>query len=566
MGALEKFTNEPSHNNSIILSRINTWQKRNIDKQINLGLLHGQARIFGKSIANWMQHDTDSNQYHAIEVISVIQGISINLCQELEAIIENLPPHYLKTLLLRYGYTPNTLEQVGTELSLTRERIRQIAVNLENKISRSIEGIINARLPDQLVDKPGLLKAQTALLNAQDMGLDITNRLWKNHLLYSGIIGKWTNSTLYDIDPVEILYSICNLLAEKNIPEFKIPSNLAYVINLSGIDGPDIPARIVHSLTILPKQLRKEIKRHIQFVGGVHAEWLAHETDKDLKYIKEILLSLGYISVTHNWFIPKIDEDKSEIKINKNHTLHHTLRKLFQFCGPLSIEDVCGGLRHAVSRTNYPVPHPEVMEEIIKSFFNYGYIYEDGKYYYTGNMDEELSGGEQLIFSCFRKYGNVVHHNELAQTFIESELSFPSLHATLKRSPLIEKFETALYKIRGTKLTYEEISRAEKVAEHTPVNTEVEYDKSGKIIVYVTLGVLALATGTIISQQLPNLSGEWKCFMNSRRQGKLIATESEFRQLSEQIKILNCSIGSRLQFIFNTWDRSVEIRIAGENL
>ena len=121
-------------------------------------------------------------------------------------------------------------------------------------------------------------------------------------------------------------------------------------------------------------------------------------------------------------------------------------------------------------------------------------------------------------------------------------------------------------KLEATKIAYEEKIRAEKVAEYTPVNTEIQYDKSGKIIIYVTLGVMAVATGTIVSQQLPNLTGEWRCLVNGSRQGKLIATETELRQLSEQIKILNCHIGSRLQFIFNTWDRSVNIRIAGEML
>ena len=228
------------------------------------------------------------------------------------------------------------------------------------------------------------------------MGLEITNKKWRQKLNSLGIIGYWTKPSLLNIDPLELLYSICKIIADENIHELKISSNLAYVINLTGSDGLDLPAKIIHSLKNLPKQIKKEINRHLQFVGGVHAEWLANEIRKDLRDITDILIALGYQEVKNNWFIPKIMDD--ELEINKNHALHHSLRKMFQYCGPLSVEDICGGLRHTASRTDYPTPPPEIMEEILKSLFDIGYTFEDGLYYYKGEMKEELSGGEQLIF------------------------------------------------------------------------------------------------------------------------------------------------------------------------
>jgi len=93
-----------------------------------------------------------------------------------------------------------------------------------------------------------------------------------------------------------------------------------------------------------------------------------------------------------------------------------------------------------------------------------------------------------------------------------------------------------------------------------PVNLEVRYDKSGNIIVRATLGILAVAVGAIYSEQLPNLSGEWKCFVHGMECEKIIATEKELRHIQKPIKILNCEVGARLEFIFNTWQRSVTIQ------
>jgi hypothetical protein len=180
-------------------------------------------------------------------------------------------------------------------------------------------------------------------------------------------------------------------------------------------------------------------------------------------------------------------------------------------------------------------------------------------------MNKALSKGEIIIIGCMKQHGNVVYHIELAQSFLDSELSFPSLHATLKHSPLFAKVDQGLYKLRGKAVTPQEIERARNVAERVPVNLEVKYDKSGNIIIRATLGILAVATGAIYSEQLPNLSGEWNCFIQGMECETIIATEKELRRVLKPIKILNCEVGARLEFIFNTWQRSVTIQKIGNS-
>ena len=72
-----------------------------------------------------------------------------------------------------------------------------------------------------------------------------------------------------------------------------------------------------------------------------------------------------------------------------------------------------------------------------------------------------------------------------------------------------------------------------------------------------------MATGTIASNQFPNLSGEWSCVVRGQQVGELQATESEFRRLSEPFELLGCQAGDRLTFTFDTWNRTVTLEKEG---
>ena len=237
--------------------------------------------------------------------------------------------------------------------------------------------------------------------------------------------------------------------------------------------------------------------------------------------------------------------------------LEHSLRKMTQYCGPLSIESICSGLRHTLSRTNYPVPSPKVMKKILETR---NYSIEDNLYYWDGDLNEELSRGEMILFDLLSVSGPVIHHSEMAQVFIDSELSFPSLHATLTRSPLIEKISQALYKLRGQKVSFSDIEQAKNKKEKTPVNLSVRYDKSGKIILEASLGILAVGTGVLFSESIPNLDGNWGCIAENSKYDDIIVTENEIKRLLPVFQTLSCEVGDRVQFTFDAWERVVYIR------
>ena len=110
-----------------------------------------------------------------------------------------------------------------------------------------------------------------------------------------------------------------------------------------------------------------------------------------------------------------------------------------------------------------------------------GYRCKEELYYWDGVYDAKLSTSETIIMDCLERIGPVVHHAELANAFIENNLSYPALPAVLSYSPLFEKIETALYKVRGKSISYQDIERAKTVGNRQSLDPEVDYDTNGNV-------------------------------------------------------------------------------------
>jgi hypothetical protein len=535
----------------VISSDVIEWQADLVRKHITAGLLHGQAKTAGKPVSRWLLGILSIDRRRAYETMASIIGGSINVCEELAFLLDRISrSDYVHVLVSRYGYEPRTLEEIGSEMDVTRERVRQIAKRLHRKIGAAVTSALKASSSYE----QSLLRMQTCLLIAQDMGLDITYKDWKGRTLSSGLVGTWTSHRYSSLDPHETMLAVCNLLADEAIEELQVPMNLRYAINLAASGSPETRAKIGRILRMLSRKTARIIARHARFCGAVHVKWISQEIDESLAQTIDILRALGYERVSSSWFVSGACDDESDV--TGHDVFHHALREMFQYCGKLSSDDICCGLRLAVSRTQFPVPPPNVMGEILAL---HGYRLEDGLWYCDEQMDEQLSRGEKVIRRCIERQGPVVHHSELAKAFVDSELSFPSLHATLRRSPIFDRIDTGLYKLRGTSVSRQDMDRAQSASEPVPLDVQVEYHRSGNLIVTGNLSVVSLGLGTLTSNQFPNLSGDWNCFAKGEHFGQLHATKNEFRHLGQALEHLGCEPGDRVKLTFNTWERTVEI-------
>lgn len=532
-----------------IPKRVVRGQSQLVSKQLLRELLHKDAVIAEKSIKDWLPEieTTESNQAH--EVLETILGASINICEEIEFFLNQIPgQHCIPVLLSTYGLEPKNLRQTGEVLGISRERVRQIRSELKEK----------ATSISNLKTKPALHRMQSALLIARDLGLNITYEQWAQRIRSSGLVGNWTSQDFVGTDAIEVMIAICNLLGDCKIHWLQMSENLQYAVQLAIEGKPNIPAKIPHGLKTLPDEVRRLINGHSKNSGGVHVKWLSQESGVELEKITDILQWQGYKACSEGWFIPNPSQ------ISYHDVFHRCLRKMFQYCGPLSIDDVCAGLRHLLSRKHvvlskrrdFPVPPPDVMIEIVRIC---AYQCEDELYYWDGAYDENLNEGETIIMNCLEQIGPVLHHSELVYAFIESDMSFPLLHATLNYSPLFDKIESGLYKLRGREVIYHDIERAKAAREQQPLRPEVEYLTDGNIVVSVTPSAIAIGLGTIFCERFRDLRGDWPCYVNGEEVDELNVVENEFRRLKKPFELLNCQPGERVKFTFNTWERRVAI-------
>lgn len=529
------------------------WQNNLINKQISSGLLHGEAILLGKTINDWLNMINTLDRREVFQIFSVVLGSSINIVDELQFFFRRISSRNIRILsIIQEGN--RTLESIGDEFGITRERVRQIKNDVEDKISFDIYSIQMATRVIELAHHPGLIRIQSALLIGRDFGLDITYNKWKYRIISSGLVGYWSIGEFEHIDPIKSLLLISKISESRNYSILVLPDNIRSVIKLVKSGKLNIKAEIFHSLNKITEKEIKKIDRCVRFTGAVNDNWLSKEFNINTHHISNILISLDYDNICKNWYIPKHQNKIKEI--SRFDVMHHSLRKMFQFCGPLSIDELCSGLRHSVSRTNYPVPPPIVMSKIM---IMTGYIKSNSCYFWEGEDCENLNTGETLILKCINQKGRVVNHSELAEAFIDSENSFPLLHKTLNHSPLFKKIEFGLYQLRGVEIKQKDIQRAKDGLERVPQNLEVKHDKRGLIILSLTVSLLTLGTGSIFSDNFPNLSGDWKCIVSNESIGYIKITEKEFRNLGTPFDLLKCRTGDRLIFTFDTWNRSVTI-------
>ena len=527
-----------------LIKEVINWQKETILKQIELGTLNNKARHAGESIENLLL-DTFDDKRQQVNLYSSIIG-STNITEELAYLIHNISERDIKLFIQYYGFTHHTLEEIAIPLEITRERVRQILTRVKQKILTKARNVL-VNIKDST---PGmsLVRTQTALLLAEQLESEIAYNHWASILKHSGLLGNRINTEENHYDPIELFFSVCNFLSKEGLNALKIPENLKFACELAASGKPDIPARNLMIVRTLPNEIKKEITRHEYYTMSVNCRWISHEIGYPITDTVDILNALGYQQIHGDWFISK--------KFNKRVTLEHTFRKMIKYCGSLSVENLRSGLRHRVSRTRYPVPPPDVMRVILEKS---GYTCEEGLWFWDGEINYNLSRGEQVILNCLENKGSVVHHSELAEAFIESELSFASLHGTLNRTPLIERFDHALYKLRGFEVSNYEIERAINEGDRVPVNLDIVPEKTGIIMIYGSLGILPIGTGVFFSENLPKLVGKWHGVVNGSKFGDIKVTENEIRGLLVPFKQLKCEVGDRVCMSFNTWDRTVSI-------
>jgi hypothetical protein len=469
-----------------------------LSHEINVSLLHPRAVIANRCVGEWVVQKMPEQEAEAIGILSTIEkALALKTVADEVAFLFHSTDEFsaikVEVFAKRHGVMKQTLEELGAAKGVTRERIRQIERRTEQ------------RLAGQLAKYP-LVRTQSALLAAEDMGNDLTYRKWLRSIGGSGLLGHWEKANVLprklNIAVDEMMLFICDLESPPAaVYSHRIPENLRFAMS-----HPYSSARTAAAVQNLPKDTFKTIRRQCRASGAVQVSSLA----KSLSFTEQdaalLLRHLGYRRIADDWYTLRLREkDRSNPQWV---TLHITL-KIIKYCGPLDIKEIHQGVRKHLSRHgigSVPIPILEMVLDL------YGFEIKDGKTHWPFENSAVASSSEFVILKQFDEIGPVVSHFELAQGIMKANLSIPALSVALRYSPLFSRVGMGFYKLRGKTITLGDVENAKSRQVLTEANAEIAFHLDASIELKVTLGSMTITSGVLYSSQLPNLTGKWPAF------------------------------------------------------
>ncbi len=431
------------HPNVLLTDKVIKTLQTMLQQELRTGRLHPSLEFEGFPLGSLaVANPTDVTDLYA-RLVRILTT-SASIADEIESVLSSLlgasvDSRRIAVLKYRYGYQEHTLASIGEIFSVTRERIRQIEKKALRLVRRRMMSL-------------QLLRIRSALLFADD--LDSSYRDWAEGLVQSGLMGKWSNGRLAGHDKLELLIMI-GRIAVRWHRTFEFPVSLNYMIRLHIQGKSDAPAGELLFQELLPKHVMRLIRRSLRYSGAVSLSRLVKDNSipLDKRQLCEILVAQGFTDIGNDWYMSFQYMPGSRRKTN---VLHNSVSKMFQFCGPLTIRDVYLGIARILARTDFKMPPVAVLERMLH---RYGYLYEEGLWFWDGGASEELNSVEKAIWKIIERSDGVVHYSKLRQAIVRGARSAASLHKALESSPVFDNFEKKLYKIRGTCVSSSAIER-----------------------------------------------------------------------------------------------------------
>ncbi len=516
-----------------------------VTEEIKKRRLHEEATIEGQQLKDWLKLTSSSQNRLQRDQFCRLLARSIHhrtIAEELQELLLGIPARNLVIFHERFGPGNRTLEEIGKEQKLTRERVRQVSNRTKDKIL--------ARLPLGYY-----CRLQSAMLFASEMGTEITFRAWTKAIISSGLVGEWNVdffTLIPRVTPLGVMLAIIIATIERNdVLNLRLPENLRIVL---GVNQREVSAGTIKQMAIVPKQITRAIRKEAKNGGAVHVPSTAKKLGLSTDGAQNILLGWGYLKLSNDWYT--IKPRKSNKRYNKSFAAFHTVLRTLKYCGPLEIKEIRRGLQNHASRRQHVVPPPQILARSLQAI---GFDIQDGIVSWRHENKSEISASEECVLRELERIGPVVSFFDLSQTFAEAGLSSPALSVVLRYSPLISRVDTGLYKLRGRQITLADIHKAQERQTSTAANPELLYEQNGTIRFRLNLGNLPIVSGVIFSTHIPNLSGEWSVEVNETPTGIVRVRENKIWGLAKAIREVGVKVGDRVELKFDTWQRKVTI-------
>jgi RNA polymerase sigma factor (sigma-70 family) len=412
------------------------------------------------------------------------------------------------------GENKRTLEAVGKQLGITRERVRQIEAKALQKLKRR-----TTRAP--------LLYLRASMVLLKRLGEEATLELWKQELLSTGLL---TEESCFDL--LMGVYRATNGFGKALAEE-----------------GIELPGRgISRSVLSFKKDVLQGAHKLNRNSGAVRTASFTQEKLSEVE-VAQILSSDGFVEIVPGWWT----------KVTYKNVLERIAEKVIAYCGPVPATTMRHALRRHLRRLQYPTPPSEVLIKVLEK--RQGFIIENGLVR-LGEMrlkQPTLTGSESVFLKMVRTEGPVVSYESIHAKVIEQGMSGASAIQLISYSPLVQKVAVGLYTLLGTNYDAIDVEEARTRLTRVPAMSRMKLRSDGVVELETNVSNWMVYGGVLTAGPATSMIGEWAIIDKGVKKGKLIVAGYLMRGLSKVASDLSLLSGDRIRIEFNTWTREAVI-------
>ena len=450
---------------------------------------------------------------------------------------------YSYILISRFGFSPKTLEEIATELGVTRERVRQIQEGAVVRYLKHIRYSGTARLLEKVEEVFTTYREDLSLSNLKTL------------LKKEGVLGQFsepvTTEYIRNVDLLETMICWLNLISNKKYTMQQIE----FSVDISDLTKSGrISIRDRATLMNISKRERRKIKRKVLFTGGITIKEVSKILSADERIAVLLLKTLGLQKTDDEWFTFKSLTDNQD---NSKIPLRIAGLKMLAVTPVMNFDSFHDGLRRHASRFYAGIAPIYVVEHILPML---GFEIKDSKISTQLSTRGILSKSEQCLISAIKKNGGVASFLEVAEEFFLQNLSLPAVSVTLKRSPIVEKVNEGFHKLRGTEVSWQDVELAQKRQKRFAQDDEITHGLDGVVRMKFTVNSYAFLTGVVGAGSVKELSGTWTVLHDGSHSSDAKIDESYLWGVGKIFKKMEVKMGERMELAFNTWNRTLSIR------
>jgi Bacterial RNA polymerase, alpha chain C terminal domain./Sigma-70, region 4. len=445
-----------------------------------------------------------------------------------------------RQFFIEYNLDRLTLEEIALkqEEPITRERVRQVISEARNKMKTKLDNSLKVYI-------------SSALEAAKELGSSLSKESWRSRLLEKEIL---INDKL-DQDNFDFF---CALIKDKKTSQsiYGVTNDIKKILYIKE----PRPLFVINALTNIPKENFRKIKRAVVFTGGISKAQAGQLLGCKHEETAEILKEINLCEIIPGWFSLSEKLQSGWMPIFRGGLI------MIQSCGPLEFDSFCDGLRRYISRHFDAIAPPEV---ILHMLLLIGFKVENNIVSFTGEQRVELGRSDKAILELLDKKGPVLSYQEIVEHILSKGFSFPTATSRIMPgSPIIEKIEQGIYKLRGYNETWHDIESVKARQEEFTRSAEISYGLDGIIRYRVNVGVWEIGGVLSVSrscQQLPDLGEGWPVYVADKKVGVATRDDSLIWGLSPAFNEIGIKLGDRVELAFITWnEQKIEVRLIKE--